>query len=227
MLLRELIAGVPDARLLYGVGELEVREVRDDSRLVEPGDLFVAVPGTKADGRHFISEALARGAVAVVAEGTIPDNSTWNPERVPDLPRWNSGGEAASGPTRSATKPSAWVAVRSALGAGADRGPPLRGGRPDGVHGRHRHQRQDHHHLPAGGDPRGGRAPAGGHRHGELPLRRRCSSRRRSPRPGALALHGTAGRHAKAGAGRRGHGGDVASRSTRGGWPAAASGRPG
>jgi UDP-N-acetylmuramoyl-L-alanyl-D-glutamate--2,6-diaminopimelate ligase len=88
MLLRELMAGVPDARLLYGVGELEVREVRDDSRLVEPGDLFVAVPGTKADGRHFIGEALARGAVAVVAEGTIPDNLT--------------------------TKPSAWVAVRDA-----------------------------------------------------------------------------------------------------------------
>jgi len=25
---------------------------------------------------------------------------TWNPEMVPDLPRWNSGGEAASVPTR-------------------------------------------------------------------------------------------------------------------------------
>ena len=50
-----------------------MREVRDDSRLVEPGDLFVAVPGSRADGRQFIAEALSRGAVAVVAEGAPPD----------------------------------------------------------------------------------------------------------------------------------------------------------
>jgi hypothetical protein len=30
---------------------------------------------------------------------------TWNPERVPDLPRWNSGGEAACVPTRLVCAP--------------------------------------------------------------------------------------------------------------------------
>jgi UDP-N-acetylmuramoyl-L-alanyl-D-glutamate--2,6-diaminopimelate ligase len=87
--LRDLIAGVPDARLLYGVDDLAIKEVRDDSRMVEPGDLFVAVPGSRADGRQFIAEALSRGAVAVVSEGGAPDGL---------------GG----------ARPAAWVAVRHA-----------------------------------------------------------------------------------------------------------------
>ena len=39
-----------------------------DSRAVKPGDLFVAVPGTKADGLAFVPQALEQGAVAVMAE---------------------------------------------------------------------------------------------------------------------------------------------------------------
>jgi UDP-N-acetylmuramoyl-L-alanyl-D-glutamate--2,6-diaminopimelate ligase len=45
-----------------------------DSRAIEPGDVFVAVPGRvagrSADGRAFIDAAAARGAVAVLAEST-------------------------------------------------------------------------------------------------------------------------------------------------------------
>jgi UDP-N-acetylmuramoyl-L-alanyl-D-glutamate--2,6-diaminopimelate ligase len=43
-----------------------------DSRSVTAGDLFVAVPGLKRDGRAFIPEALGRGAAAVVTEGEDP-----------------------------------------------------------------------------------------------------------------------------------------------------------
>ena len=47
-----------------------------DSRLVRPGFLFAAFPGAKSDGRAFIAEALARGAVAILApEGTALDGS--------------------------------------------------------------------------------------------------------------------------------------------------------
>lgn len=43
-----------------------------DSRAVRPGFLFAALPGSKVDGRAFIGEALARGAVAVLAPtGTV------------------------------------------------------------------------------------------------------------------------------------------------------------
>ncbi|HTH15258.1 MAG TPA: UDP-N-acetylmuramoyl-L-alanyl-D-glutamate--2,6-diaminopimelate ligase [Magnetospirillum sp.] len=38
-----------------------------DSRKVGPGMLFAALPGTKADGRAFIADALAKGCAAVLA----------------------------------------------------------------------------------------------------------------------------------------------------------------
>jgi UDP-N-acetylmuramoyl-L-alanyl-D-glutamate--2,6-diaminopimelate ligase len=41
--------------------------VTADSRKVEPGWLFAALPGAKADGKDYIPAALARGAVAVLA----------------------------------------------------------------------------------------------------------------------------------------------------------------
>lgn len=40
--------------------------VADDSRQVLPGDVFLAYPGDLADGRRFIADALARGAIAVL-----------------------------------------------------------------------------------------------------------------------------------------------------------------
>ena len=40
--------------------------VADDSRQVRTGDLFLAYPGDLADGRRYIADALARGAVAVL-----------------------------------------------------------------------------------------------------------------------------------------------------------------
>ncbi|HKY95457.1 MAG TPA: Mur ligase family protein, partial [Kiloniellales bacterium] len=46
-----------------------------DSRKVEPGFLFAALPGSKADGRLFIDEALARGAAAVLAQTGTPSES--------------------------------------------------------------------------------------------------------------------------------------------------------
>jgi UDP-N-acetylmuramoyl-L-alanyl-D-glutamate--2,6-diaminopimelate ligase len=73
--LAELLRGVEGAAL-SGPGaapSLVVNEVRDDSRLVTAGDLFVAVPGAKEDGRRFVADAAARGAKAVVSEGAAPE----------------------------------------------------------------------------------------------------------------------------------------------------------
>lgn len=47
--------------------------VTADSRKVAPGSLFVALPGTAADGRAFIPQALAQGAAAVLAPADTPD----------------------------------------------------------------------------------------------------------------------------------------------------------
>ena len=44
----------------------ELRRVVIDSRLVQPGDLFVAYQGEKVDGHDYIAAAFAKGAVCCV-----------------------------------------------------------------------------------------------------------------------------------------------------------------
>src|SRR5512142_1227867 len=39
-----------------------------DSRQCTPGSVFVALAGERVDGHQFIGDALARGAIAVIAE---------------------------------------------------------------------------------------------------------------------------------------------------------------
>ena len=50
---------------------LELAGIAADSRKVKPGDLFVAVPGSKADGLTFVPPALAAGAAAIMAEQPV------------------------------------------------------------------------------------------------------------------------------------------------------------
>lgn len=68
MTLRELIEGLRDpADALHGDGSVSIASLATDSRAVEPGALFFALPGSTTDGRRFVSEALERGAAAVAA----------------------------------------------------------------------------------------------------------------------------------------------------------------
>jgi UDP-N-acetylmuramoyl-L-alanyl-D-glutamate--2,6-diaminopimelate ligase len=60
---------------------VDVRGITADSRAVQPGFMFAALPGVKADGRAFIADAVARGAVAVLA----PEGTLW-PPGVPPRP---------------------------------------------------------------------------------------------------------------------------------------------
>jgi UDP-N-acetylmuramoyl-L-alanyl-D-glutamate--2,6-diaminopimelate ligase len=55
-------------------GEAEITGITHSSRLVEPGFLFVAVPGLKVDGHSFIMQAIERGAgaVAISREVQLP-----------------------------------------------------------------------------------------------------------------------------------------------------------
>ncbi len=65
---------VPLFRLLLGIAEsvaLPVYGVEIDSRRVQPGDLFLAMPGEQHDGRNYIAAAAAAGACAVVAEAGV------------------------------------------------------------------------------------------------------------------------------------------------------------
>ncbi len=52
--------------------------LRMDSRLVQPGDVFVACQGEYADGRNYIPAAIANGAAMVFWDSG--DGFTWRPE---------------------------------------------------------------------------------------------------------------------------------------------------
>lgn len=53
---------------IYGKSEVELLGITHDSRKIQPGWMFVAIPGDKADGHNFIATSVDRGAVAIVAE---------------------------------------------------------------------------------------------------------------------------------------------------------------
>src|SRR5262245_23880354 len=69
MLLHSLLQQLDSQLSHTGVPNPEIKAVREDSRLVQPGDLFVARAGTKADGQKFVQDAVTRGAVAIVSGG--------------------------------------------------------------------------------------------------------------------------------------------------------------
>ena len=67
MKLRKLLAGVPLTEENFD-GDMEITSLSYDSRTLEPGALFVALPGAKTDGSRFIDQAMERGAAAVLCE---------------------------------------------------------------------------------------------------------------------------------------------------------------
>jgi UDP-N-acetylmuramoyl-L-alanyl-D-glutamate--2,6-diaminopimelate ligase len=56
-----------------GAADVCVSAITEDSRQVRPGTLFVAVRGTREDGRRYVSDAIGRGAAAVVVVGSADD----------------------------------------------------------------------------------------------------------------------------------------------------------
>jgi UDP-N-acetylmuramoyl-L-alanyl-D-glutamate--2,6-diaminopimelate ligase len=72
MRLNELLRGPREGQGVTIGAEVEIRGLSADSRRIEPGFLFAALPGSKTDGRNFISQAAAKGAIAVLASaGTL------------------------------------------------------------------------------------------------------------------------------------------------------------
>lgn len=65
MTLGELIS--PEAKLSAAVAALPIAGITADSRQVKPGYLFAALSGVNTDGARFAADAVARGAVAVLA----------------------------------------------------------------------------------------------------------------------------------------------------------------
>src|SRR5262245_35679075 len=66
--LRQLL---PQARMLAGE-DIRATSCSADWRACQPGDVFFAVMTADEDGHEHVSEAIARGAKAVVAERLLP-----------------------------------------------------------------------------------------------------------------------------------------------------------
>lgn len=79
--LAEVVSDLPLRRLDDGAAldGVRVSGVEFDSRRVGAGDLFVAWPGERFDGRRFAATAVKQGAVGVVARGepTEPVSAPW------------------------------------------------------------------------------------------------------------------------------------------------------
>ena len=69
--LDQLLAGV-DVLAPVSSCNTAIAEVRDDSRLVSAGDLFVAVRGQSVDGHDYLNAARSRGAIAAVVDRDVP-----------------------------------------------------------------------------------------------------------------------------------------------------------
>jgi len=75
MIVSKLLEGVTVRKMfqtMFGrmvvTHDVEVRNLRYDSRKVERGDLFVALRGSSLDGTKFIADAIDKGAIVVVVD---------------------------------------------------------------------------------------------------------------------------------------------------------------
>ena len=70
-LLTELLSGLlPDSAQIPAI---PISDISLDSRCVQPGTLFLAVPGTKVDGVQFVQMALKNGAAAILHASPVDE----------------------------------------------------------------------------------------------------------------------------------------------------------
>jgi UDP-N-acetylmuramoyl-L-alanyl-D-glutamate--2,6-diaminopimelate ligase len=72
MLLHSLVRCLDPQPACSGIPNVEITGVCEDSRRIAPGQIFIARPGSKADGQQFMADAHARGAVAAIVQKKVP-----------------------------------------------------------------------------------------------------------------------------------------------------------
>ena len=80
----------------YEALDCELADIKNNSRNIQPGDLFIAYPGAAADGRQFMQQAVAAGAVAVLYEAKNSPESFRLPTNVPCIPLENVANRLAA-----------------------------------------------------------------------------------------------------------------------------------
>ena len=79
--LGQLHAWLPGSKL-FGNPEAVVDRINTDTRTIQVGDLFVALSGEQFDGNAFAEEAIAKGAIAVIAQHGLQAKSVQGVEVV-------------------------------------------------------------------------------------------------------------------------------------------------
>jgi UDP-N-acetylmuramoyl-tripeptide--D-alanyl-D-alanine ligase len=85
------LADIAGARVVRGDPAAVVTGVVADSRRARPGDLFVALPGTRADGHAFVGDAAERGALGALCrtgEGPARDSVALLESDSPEAALW-------------------------------------------------------------------------------------------------------------------------------------------
>ncbi len=76
MKLSQLLAGT-DLTAQAVSRDVEITSISYDTRTLEPGALFVALPGYKTDGHRYIAQALEKGAAAVLCQRAPEGEGPW------------------------------------------------------------------------------------------------------------------------------------------------------
>ncbi|ASN05853.1 UDP-N-acetylmuramoyl-L-alanyl-D-glutamate--2,6-diaminopimelate ligase [Virgibacillus necropolis] len=74
MKLNEIISILPFYKAMYLADDVIINEIKMDSREVNQGDLFICINGYTVDGHDYVDQAIANGAVAIIAENIIYTN---------------------------------------------------------------------------------------------------------------------------------------------------------
>ena len=69
--LGDVLAACVDAIPVGYDGRMSIKEVKIDSRAIQAGDLFVALPGERVNGHQFVRSAFERGARAAIVSETV------------------------------------------------------------------------------------------------------------------------------------------------------------
>ncbi len=74
MKLKDLLNGVEIIKIINNIdNNIDITGIAYDSRMTEPGNIFIAIKGYASDGHKYINQAIEKGAAAILCED-MPEN---------------------------------------------------------------------------------------------------------------------------------------------------------
>ncbi len=107
---------LPNLNLPANVAGIVVSGLQLDSRQVQAGQAFVAVPGVASDGRHYVAQAVAAGAAAVLADAEQGPVTVSYEQQVPCVHVPELAGQVGDVAARWFNEPAAHMALTGVTG---------------------------------------------------------------------------------------------------------------